>query len=170
MHEGSYWQTSLDGHPCDVLVVVGQALRGDVFPHVVNCGRGDGANRFADVLHTDLALDDLQSPLVRGGSYQTKLLDEHLHFLVKPQGFPVVGDGTLPLCPSETPLYWQRKEACHQKADMVLVFCPQSVPHAVAHKGSPQDGVNFWHSFAPLVVGFEHHLPLHFIHLGIADE
>ncbi|KAJ1198843.1 hypothetical protein NDU88_002682 [Pleurodeles waltl] len=63
MHEGSHWQASLDFHPRDVFVVVGQVLGGDVPPDVVRCGRGEGADRFADVPRTDLALDDLWSSL-----------------------------------------------------------------------------------------------------------
>ncbi|KAJ1106394.1 hypothetical protein NDU88_003795 [Pleurodeles waltl] len=170
MHESSHWQASLDGHPHNVLMVVAQELRGNIFPVVVHCGRGEGSDQFAEVPCRDLASNDLRSPLVRGEGQQSKLLDELLHFLVKPLGFPGVGDGALPLCPSEVPPHWQQEETCNQRADMAFIFCPQGVPHTVAHKGSPQDGGDVWHFFASLVVGLEHHLSIHSIHLGVPDE
>ncbi|KAJ1198842.1 hypothetical protein NDU88_002681 [Pleurodeles waltl] len=53
---------------------------------------------------------------------------------------------------------------------MAFVFCPQGVPHTVTYEDYPQDGGDVRHSFASLVMGLEHHLPLHSIHLGVPDE
>ncbi|KAJ1166984.1 hypothetical protein NDU88_007377 [Pleurodeles waltl] len=170
VHEGSHWQAFLDGHPRNVLVLVGQAFGGHVSPDVVRCGRGEGTDWFADVPCKDLSLDDHWRPLHPGVCHQTVLLNKLLHFFVKPWGFPVVGDCALPFCPSKSPPCRQQEKKCHQEAGMAFIFSPQGVPHAVAYEGSPQDGGDVRHSFAFLVVGFDHHLPLHSIHLGVPDE
>ncbi|KAJ1149806.1 hypothetical protein NDU88_002611 [Pleurodeles waltl] len=103
MHEGSHWQASLDGHPRNFLVLVGQAFGGYVSPDMVRCGRGEGTDWFADIPRTDLSLDDLWSPLCRGACRRTVLLNELLHFFVKPWGFPVVEDCAVPFYPSKSP-------------------------------------------------------------------
>ncbi|KAJ1216682.1 hypothetical protein NDU88_004283 [Pleurodeles waltl] len=170
VHEGSYWQASLDGHPRDVLVVVGQVLGGNVFPDVVCCGRGEATDWFTDILHTDLALDDLQSPLGRGGSHQTKLLYDLLHFLLKPCGFPVVGDGALPLCLSEAPPHWHRKNRAIRNLPWLLSSVLRVFLTQWHTKVPPHDGADVRHFFASLVVDLEHHISLHSIHIEVPDE